>query len=83
VRVEVPVAPGASAASAELLDQTGKVMAAVPVAAALVPPDDAGIGWATADVALAPLGAGDYVLRVKVAHQDGDQQVLAAVRVVP
>lgn len=83
VRVEVPVAPGASAASAELLDQTGTVMAAIPVAAALVPPDDAGIGWATADVALAPLGAGDYVVRVKVAHQDGDQQVLAAVRVIP
>ena len=83
VRVEVPVAPGAAGATAELLDQTGKVMAAIPVTAAIVPPDDAGIGWATADVSLAPLGAGDYVVRIKVAHQDGDQQVLAAVRVVP
>ncbi len=83
VRVEVPVAPGATAARAELLDQAGKVMAAIPVAATLTPPDDAGIGWATADVALAPLAAGDYVLRVEISHPDGDQRVLTGVRVVP
>ena len=83
VRVEVPVAPGATSATAELLDQGGKVMAAIPVAAALVAPDDAGVGWATADVALAPLSTGDYVLRVHVAHPDGDQRVLTGLRIVP
>jgi hypothetical protein len=83
VRVEVPVAPGATAAAAELLDQAGKVMAAIPVTASLTAPDDAGIGWATADVSLAPLSAGDYVLRVAVSHPDGDQRVLTGVRVVP
>ena len=56
---------------AELLDQTGKVMAAIPVTSALVAPDDAGIGWATADLSLVPLGAGDYIVRVEVVHPDG------------
>jgi hypothetical protein len=83
IRVEVPVAPGATAATAELLDQSGKVMAAIPVAAALAPPDDAGIGWAMADLSLAPLSAGDYVVRVHVSHPDGDQRVLTGVRIIP
>ena len=83
VRVAVPVAPGATAATAELLDQAGRVMAAIPVAATLTPPDDGGVGWATAEVSLAPLSAGDYVLRVHVAHADGDQRVLTGLRVVP
>ncbi len=83
VRVEVPVAPGATAVKGELLDQSGKVMAAIPVAAQLVAPDDAGVGWATADVALVPLGAGDYIVRVDVAHPDGNQRTLTAFRVVP
>ena len=83
VRVEVPVAPGATAVKAELLDQTGKVMAAIPVASALVAPDDAGIGWATADLSLVPLGAGDYVVRVEVVHPDGTVRTLTGFRVVP
>lgn len=83
VRVEVPVAPGASGVKAELLDQTGKVMAAIPVTSALVPPDDGGIGWATADLSLAPLAASDYVVRVEIAHPDGDQRVLTGFRVIP
>jgi VWFA-related protein len=83
VRVEVPVAPGATAATAELLDQSGKVMTAIPVAATLAPPDEGGIGWAVADLSLAPLSTGDYVLRVSIAHQDGDQRVLTAIRMVP
>jgi VWFA-related protein len=83
VRVEVPVAPGASAVKGELLDQSGKVMAAIPVTTAIVPPDDGGVGWATADVALVPLGAGDYVLRVEVTHPDGNQRSLTGFRVVP
>ena len=83
VRVEVPVAPGATAVTAALLDQSGKVMAAIPVPATLVPPDDSGIGWATADVSLAPLAPADYVIRVDIAHQDGDQHVLSGLKIVP
>ena len=58
-------------------------VAAVPVAATLEPPDAAGIGWAMAAVSLAPLAAGDYVVRVEVAHPDGDQRVFAGFKVVP
>ena len=68
VRVEVPIAPGATSVKGELLDQTGKVMGAIPVVSTLVAPDDAGIGWATADIGLAPLGAGDYIVRVEIVH---------------
>ncbi|BCS34829.2 hypothetical protein TBR22_A40550 [Luteitalea sp. TBR-22] len=83
VRVEVPVAPGATAASGALLDQSGKVMAIIPVTTALVAPDDSGIGWATADVSLAPLSAGDYVIRVDVEHQDGQQRTFTGFKIVP
>jgi VWFA-related protein len=83
VRVEVPVAPGATAASGALLDQAGKVMAIIPVTTAIVPPDDNGIGWATADVSLAPLSAGDYVIRVDVEHQDGPQRTFTGIKIVP
>lgn len=82
VRVEVPVAPGATSVKGELLDQTGKVMAAIPVTSALVAPDEAGIGWATADVALVPLGAGDYIVRVEVVHPDGTLRTLTGFKVV-
>jgi VWFA-related protein len=83
VRVEVPIASGATSVKADLLDQTGKVMAAIPVTSALVAPDDAGIGWATADVALVPLGAGDYIVRVEVVHPDGTVRTLTGFKVVP
>jgi VWFA-related protein len=83
IRVEVPVAPGATGATAALLDQAGKVMSAIPVAATLDPPDPRGIGWAMAAVSLAPLAPGDYVVRVEIAHPDGDRRVFAAFRVVP
>lgn len=83
VRVEVPIASGATAVRADLLDQTGKVMAAIPVTTALVAPDDAGIGWATADVGLVPLGAGDYIVRVEVTHTEGTDRSFTGFRVVP
>ncbi len=83
VRIEMPVAPGATSVKADLLDQTGKAMTAIPVVSALVAPDDAGIGWATADLALVPLGAGDYIVRVEVVHPDGTARTLTGFRVIP
>lgn len=82
VRVEVPVPPGATAVTGTLLDRSGNPMTAIPVAGALVPPDDAGIGWATATLSLVPLGPGDYVVRVDVSHPDGEQRTLTGFRVV-
>ncbi len=83
VRVALPVAAAdATAATAELLDRTGAVLSAIPVKAELLEPDADGIRWAQADVTLAPLSAGDYVLRVSVAHGAGTSQVLTGIKVV-
>jgi hypothetical protein len=61
-RVHVEVPSVASAATARLLDRTGKPLP-VPVAAA-VRADTDGARWATADLALAPLAPGDYLIEV-------------------
>ena len=79
VRVEVPATAGGTA---RLLDRTGKALA-VPVIAAVR--DDAdGSQWQTAQLALAPLAPGDYVIELSTAG--GARTVtktLVAFRVVP
>ena len=76
IRVEVPSAT--TATSARLLDRTGKPMP-VPVASAMRHDAD-GTPWATAEVALAPLAPGDYVIELVAGEQT---RTLAAFRVVP
>jgi hypothetical protein len=66
----------ADAAGARLLDRTGKPLA-VPVVAATRTDTD-GTRWATGELALAPLGAGDYVIEVSA----GATRTLVAFRVV-
>jgi VWFA-related protein len=83
LRVEVPIAPGATAVEAELLDRTGALLAAIPVKTTVLPADDAGVSWAQADLTLAPLSAGDYVVRVAVTHPTGTSRSLTGFRVVP
>jgi VWFA-related protein len=75
IRVEVPSATAAT--GARLLDRTGKPMA-VPVAANTRNDAD-GSRWATAELALAPLAAGDYVIEVMA----DTTRTLVAFRVVP
>ena len=76
IRVEIPGATSAPP-SARLLDRTGKPLS-IPVAAASR--DDAdGTHWQTAQVALAPLAAGDYV--VEIGPQES--RTLVAFRIVP
>jgi hypothetical protein len=76
VRVEIPsVSP--DPVTARLLDRTGKTLA-VPVTAAVR--DDAdGSRWVTAQLALAPLAPGDYVIELA----SGDKRMISAIRVVP
>ena len=76
VRVEIPTSSSAAAA-ARLLDRAGNALA-VPVTAAMRDDTD-GSRWYTAEVALAPLAAGDYVIELS----DGNQRMLAAFRMVP
>jgi hypothetical protein len=75
LKVEVPSAVDVT--SARLLDRTGKAMAAIPVAANTRSTPD-GMKWATAEVQLAPLAPGDYVLEVVA----GETRTMAAFRIV-
>jgi hypothetical protein len=76
VRVEIPV-DSADTVSARLLDRTGKLLA-VPVTATVR--DDAdGSRWQTAQLALAPLAPGDYVIEIA----SGDHRNISAFRVIP
>ncbi|HXI27748.1 MAG TPA: VWA domain-containing protein, partial [Vicinamibacterales bacterium] len=76
VRVEIP-ASDATEVSARLLDRTGKALN-VPVTAA-VRTDPDGSRWQTAQLALAPLAPGDYVIELA----SGDSRSISAFRVVP
>jgi VWFA-related protein len=76
VSVEVPTA-SSDAVTARLLDRTGKPLA-VAVAAALREDED-GSRWRTAQLALAPLAPGDYVIDLA----SGEQRMLSAFRVIP
>jgi VWFA-related protein len=77
LRVEVPTT-ASTAASGRLLDRTGKVLA-IPVASA-VREDADGSRWQTAQLALAPLAVGDYV--IELAGEE-HTRTLVAFRVVP
>jgi VWFA-related protein len=76
VRVEIPTA-SSDPITARLLDRTGKALA-VPVSATLR--DDAdGSRWQTAQLAIAPLAPGDYLIEIA----SGDRRQISAFRVVP
>jgi hypothetical protein len=75
VKVEVPSA--ADVTSARLLDKTGKAMSAVPVTVNTRTDAD-GAKWATAELQLAPLAPGDYIVEVVA----GETRTLAAFRIV-
>src|SRR5882672_1239772 len=82
VRVEIPTA-SSDPVTARLLDRTGKPLA-VPVSATTR--DDAdGSRWQTAQIALAPLAPGDYVIEMIVGAggAGGERRMLSAFRVVP
>ena len=76
LRVEVPV-PAADAVAARLLDRAGNAIP-IPVTAAIR--DDAdGSRWQSAEVALAPLAPGDYLVELAA----GTGRTLIAFRVIP
>src|SRR5262249_36788531 len=62
IRAEIP-SPSPGPLSARLLDRTGKPLT-IPVTAA-VRDDPDGSRWHTAQLALAPLAAGDYIIELK------------------
>jgi hypothetical protein len=67
-------------ASGTLLDRTGKRLG-VPVATGVRTDGANGQKWLTADLVLAPLGAGDYIIELTLTRGGAQQRVLSAFRV--
>ena len=81
LRVDLPMgAEGAGTPTAEVLDRAGKAIA-VPVRASARTED--GQTWASAELSLAPLAAGDYLIRLKAGAGANTQEVLTGFRLVP
>jgi VWFA-related protein len=79
LRVEIP-ASGRAAPAARLLDRTGRPLA-VPLTAAVTEDGD-GTLWQTAQLAIAPLAPGDYLIEVTASDAPG-APTLVGFRVVP
>lgn len=78
-RFEIPLAGDAGITSARVLDRNGTVVE-LPVTIT-ERTDAAGQRWASAEVTLAPLGAGDYVVELSGKTGSAEQKVLTAMRV--
>jgi len=79
LRVEIPAAADATSGSGRMLDRAGQPLS-VPVVTG-EKTDDAGRRWIVADVTLAPLGAGDYVIEVSFTAGGSENKTLTAIRV--
>jgi hypothetical protein len=78
--VEISVSQAPDAVIGEVLDRGGKPLP-LPVTAAAVARDNA--SWARGEVVLAPMAAGDYVLRITVTKGTDTRKVLAPFKVIP
>lgn len=78
-RFEVPAADGAALSSGRMLDRNGTAIE-LPVTLS-ERTDDTGQRWLTAEVILAALAPGDYVLELSGALDGSEQKVLTAIRV--
>ncbi len=76
VRIDIPVETGTADVSAEILDRAGKPIN-VPVHASTRV--EGNVTWATAELSLAPLAPGDYLVRLTA----GKQSVVTAFRLTP
>ena len=76
LRVDVPAA-AATAVTGRLLDRTGNAMA-IPVTATIRDDPD-GSRWQSAEVSLAPLAPGDYLIELT----SGSDRAIEAFRIVP
>jgi hypothetical protein len=82
LRVEVPILGGADSVRAELLDRNGKTMS-VPVQSAAAREEGGAVTWARAELVLAPLAPGEYVIRTTIERGTDRQEVVTAFRIVP
>jgi VWFA-related protein len=80
VRIEMEAAADAPAWTGVLLDRNGN-KTVVPVAVAERSDTATGQRWLTADITLAPLGPGDYVVELTTTKGSEQQKTLVAIRV--
>lgn len=78
-RLDVPLSAGVSVTGARVLDRNGTAVD-LPVAVS-ERTDPNGLRWATADITLAPLGGGDYVIELTGRAEGIEQKVLTAIRI--
>ena len=81
IHLEVPIGAGWTPGPARLLDKTGQPLA-VPVATGERTDAASGQRWLTADIALAPLAAGDYAIELTAGAPGGEQRTVTAIRLV-
>jgi VWFA-related protein len=81
VHVEVPLAGDLKPASGRLFDKTGQALS-IPVTVGERTDARTGQRWLTADLILAPLGAGDYAIEVVTVGAGEERRVFTAIRVV-
>jgi hypothetical protein len=80
IRLEMEAAPGGPVWTGVLLDRNG-TKTAVPVVAGERTDAATGQRWLTADITLAPLGPGDYVVELTVTSGSQVNKRLTAIRV--
>jgi VWFA-related protein len=80
IRLEIEAAAGTPVWTGALLDRTG-TRTVVPVVTGERTDAATGQRWLTADVTLAPLGPGDYVVELSIAKGTETQKSLVALRV--
>ena len=80
VRMEMEAAPADPVWTGVLLDRNGN-KTIVPVAVGERTDATAGQRWLTADISLAPLGAGDYVVELTTTSGPQQKKTLVAIRV--
>jgi hypothetical protein len=74
LRLELPAGSGETSGEGRVLDRNGQPLG-VPVTMG-ERTDERGTRWITAEITLAPLGAGDYAIEMRA----GDRRVLTAIR---
>jgi hypothetical protein len=82
VRVDVPLAAAVSAGGffTRILDRKGQEL---PIPATTTQREEGGLRMASAEIALAPLAFGDYLIEVSVRRGDRQEKILTAIRIVP
>jgi VWFA-related protein len=79
VHLEIAIGADDKPGAARLLDRAAQPLP-VPVTVS-ERADESGQRWLTADVTLAPLGAGDYAIELTAMHPSGERKVVTAIRV--